>query len=198
MSEYNIRINSELLALSRQQVCVFTDGSVYNGQIGCGVMHVLPSAVLLPGNKEGEDFAIKTRAVGVRVSSEQCEIEGIILGIEVASQCFEEKHVESRSVHVYIFCEKAIDVLTQYHELIKHPEACLMIKYFDELLKAKLCIARIVKIQGHAGIADNERVDLEAKMAARNIVNGKVDAPTNISIADAYKMSAYIAQTSWP
>jgi len=41
-------------------------------------------------------------------------------------------------------------------------------------------------------------VDLEAKMAARNIVNGKVDAPTNISIADAYKMSAYIAQTSWP
>jgi len=108
------------------------------------------ATVLLPGNKEGEDFAIKTRAVRVRVSSEQCEIEGIILGIEVASQCFEEKHVESRSVHVYIFCEKAIDVLTQYHELIKHPEACLMIKYFDELLKAKLCIARIVKIQGHS------------------------------------------------
>ena len=42
VSEYNIRINSELVALSRQQVYVFTDGSVYNGQIGCGVMHVLP------------------------------------------------------------------------------------------------------------------------------------------------------------
>ena len=43
----------------------------------------------------------------------------------------------------------------------------------------------------------NERADLEAKMAAMSIVNRKMDAPTNISIADAYKMSADIAQTSW-
>jgi len=64
-------------------------------------------------------------------------------------------------------------------------------------LKAKLHIARIVKIQGHTGIAGNERADLEAKMAAMSIVSGKMDAPTNISIADAYKMSADIAQTSW-
>jgi len=38
---------------------------------------------------------------------------------------------------------------------------------------------------------------MEAKMAAMSIVNGKMDAPTNISIADAYKISADIAQTSW-
>ena len=31
MSEYNTRINCELVALSRKQVCVFTDGSVYSG-----------------------------------------------------------------------------------------------------------------------------------------------------------------------
>ena len=37
---------------------------------------------------------LKTRAVGVRVSSEQCGIEGIVLGIEVALQCFAEKHDE--------------------------------------------------------------------------------------------------------
>ena len=30
MSEYNTRINCDLVALSRKQVCVFTDGSVYS------------------------------------------------------------------------------------------------------------------------------------------------------------------------
>ena len=100
---------------------------------------------------------------------------------------------------VYIFCDcqKAIDVLTQLHELIKHPGVFVKVKHLGELLKAKLCIAGLVKIQGHTGIAGNERADLEAKMAAMSIVNGKMDAPTNISIADAYKMSADIAQTSW-
>jgi len=34
-------------------------------------------------------------------------------------------------------------------------------------------------------------------MAAMSTVNWKMDAPTNISIADAYKMSADIAETSW-
>jgi len=87
--------------------------------------------------------------------------------------------------------------LTQHRELIKHPGVFVKVKHLGELLKAKLCIARLVKIQGHTGIAGNERADLEAKMAAMSIVNGKMDAPTNISIADAYKMSADIAQTSW-
>ena len=196
MSEYNTRINCDLVALSRKQVCVFTDGSVYSGRIGCGACS---AAVLLPEKEEGDDFAIKTRAVGVKVSSEQCEIEGIALGIEVALQCFAEKHVEGHGGCVYIFCDcqKAIDVLTQHHVLIKHPEVCVKVKHLGDLLKAKSCIAGLVKIQGHTGIVGNERADMEAKMAARSIVNGKMDAPTNISIADAYKMSADIAQTSW-
>ena len=154
---------------------------------------------MLPENEDSDDFAIKTRAVGVRVSSEQCEIDGIVLAIEVALQCFAEKHVEGHGGCVYIFCDcqKAIDVLTQHHVLIKHPEGCVKVKHLGELLKAKSCIAGLVKIQGHMGIVGNERADMEAKMAARSIVNGKMDAPTNISIADAYKMSADIAQTSW-
>ena len=111
MSEYNTRINREVVALliSRKQICVFTDGSyVYSGRIGCGACS---AAVLLPENEEGDDFAIKTRAAGVRVSSEQCEIESIVLGIEVALQCFAEKHVEGHGGCVYIFCDcqKAID-----------------------------------------------------------------------------------------
>ena len=41
-------------------------------------------------------------------------------------------------------------------------------------MKAKLCIARLVKIQGHTGIAGNEHADLEAKMEAMSIVNSVV------------------------
>ena len=98
---------------------------------------------MLPENQEGDDFAIKTRAVGVRVSSEQCEIDGIVLAIEVALQCFAEKHDEGHGGCVYIFCDcqKAIDVLTQHHVLIKHPEVCVKVKHLGELLKAKSCIA---------------------------------------------------------
>ena len=39
--------------------------------------------------------------------------------------------------------------LTQHHELIKHPEVFVKVKHLGELLKAKLCIAGLVKIQGH-------------------------------------------------
>ena len=139
---------------------------IYSGRIGC---RACSAAVLLPENQEGDDFAIKTRAVGVRVSSEQCEIEGIILGIEFALQFFAEEHAESHGGCVYIFCDcqKAIDVMTQHHELIKHPGVFVNVKHLGELLKA-----RLVKIQGHTGIAGNEHADLEAKMAAMSIVNG--------------------------
>ena len=53
--------------------------------------------------------------------------------------------------------------LTQHHELIKHPGVFVKVKRLGELLKAKLCIAGLVKIQGHTGIVGNERADLEAK-----------------------------------
>ena len=102
MSEYNTRINREVVALSRKQVCAFTDGSVYSGRIGCGACS---AAVLLPENEEADDFAIKTRAVGVRVNSEQCEIEGIVLEIEVALQCFAES---MSKVMVVVFTSSAI------------------------------------------------------------------------------------------
>ena len=40
-----------------------TDVSVYSGRIGRGACS---AAVLLPDNEEGDEFAIKNRAVGVK------------------------------------------------------------------------------------------------------------------------------------
>ena len=94
----------------------------------------------------------------------------IILSVHPSVTCVEQKHAESHGGCVYIFCDcqNAIDDLTQHHKLIKHLEVCVKVKHLGELSKAKLCIARIVRIQGHTGIAGNEHADLEAKMVAMN------------------------------
>ena len=61
-------------------------------------------------------------------------------------------------------------------------------------------VTKIVKIRGHSGIKGNERADREARQsdrearqAVKEIVNGKIEAPACVSVADAYKTSAEIA-----
>ena len=58
-------------------------------------------------------------------------------------------------------------------------------------------VIKIVKIRGHNGIKGNERVDREARQAAKEIVDDKIKAPACVSVADAYKISAEIAKRSW-
>ena len=80
---------------------------------------------MLHDNEDGDDFAIKTRAVGVRVSSEQCEIEGNVLGIKVALQCYEEKHVEGHGGCVYIFCDcQSIVLAVDRRSIVKGDKNC--------------------------------------------------------------------------
>jgi len=45
----------------------------------------------------------------------------------------------------------------------------------------------------YSGIKGNERADMEARQAVKEIVNGKIEAPACVSVADAYKTSAEIA-----
>jgi len=75
--------------------------------------------------EEGENnVQTATRAVGVKVSSEQCEIEGIIFGLEIAITYFGYNCEENYGKCVYIFCncQKVIDTLTVHNELVKRPE----------------------------------------------------------------------------
>ena len=71
---------------THDHVLVFTDGSVCSpgsaGLVGCGAC----AAVLFPTSQENCGLRIKTYAVGTGVSSEKCETEGILLGIEMAVQ----------------------------------------------------------------------------------------------------------------
>jgi len=64
-------------------------------------------------DKHAKDTAFRVFKSEI-VASINVSIEGIVLGIEVALQCFAEKHVEGHGGCVYIFCDcqKATDVLT--------------------------------------------------------------------------------------
>jgi len=76
--------------LTRDHILIFTDGSVYSlgsaGLVGCGAC----AAVLFPASQENCGLQIKTHAVGTRVSSEKCETEWVLLGMEMAIQYMKE------------------------------------------------------------------------------------------------------------
>jgi len=76
--------------LTRDHILIFTDGSVYSlgsaGLVGCGAC----AAVLFPASQENCGLQIKTHAVGTRVSSEKCDTEWVLLGMEMAIQYMKE------------------------------------------------------------------------------------------------------------
>jgi len=60
---------------------VFSDGSVCNGPVGYGAC----AAVLFPIVNNG-DIQIVTKPIGKLVCSEKCEMECVILGLEMSAQ----------------------------------------------------------------------------------------------------------------
>ena len=84
--------------LTHKQSIVFTDGSVYGGIVGCGacaVVHCISGS--------DDDCSVTVKEVGYHVSSEKCEIEGIILGLEVVIRLIVEGHGQGHNACV-IFC----------------------------------------------------------------------------------------------
>ena len=65
-------------------VMIFSDGSVCGGSVGCGAC----AAVLFPVSQT-DPVQIDTFMVGSRLSSLDCEIEGVTLGIKMAIKYFE-------------------------------------------------------------------------------------------------------------
>ena len=74
-SEYSTIISRELEVLNRQQVLTFTDSSVVGDNVG--VECKACAMVLYPTDGGEDNVQIATRAVGVKVSSEQCETEDL-------------------------------------------------------------------------------------------------------------------------
>ena len=91
-NEYSTIVSMELEVLNQQQV--LTLKMVLLLVILWGVE--LNSVVLYPTDGGRDNGQIATRVVGVKVSSERCEIEGIIFGLEIAIKYFEYNCEETK------------------------------------------------------------------------------------------------------
>jgi len=85
---------------------IFSVGSVCGGSVGCGAC----AAVLFPVSQT-DPVQIDTFAVGSRVSSFDCEIEGVILGIKMGIKFLETSQDLHTVPDVFIFsdCYAAIE-----------------------------------------------------------------------------------------
>ena len=85
---------------------IYSDGSVCGGSVGCGAS----AAVLFPASDNNQP-QVETLAVGSKVSSFECEVEGVILGIRMALKYFENCQYRNPVEYVFIFsdCYAAIE-----------------------------------------------------------------------------------------
>jgi len=106
---------------SESTVLVFTDGSVCNGPVGSGAC----VAVVLPHCANKEIFTM-TGAVGTKVNSLVCEVNGIIhrleIGIKRIHYCKEQKQI--KSICVFSDCDSAINTVVSISELNTLKNCC--------------------------------------------------------------------------
>jgi len=191
---YNDKVRRITEVLTHKQSVIFTDGFVYGGVVGCGAC----AAVYCAKGSEDE-FLVKVKEVGYNVSSDRCEIEGIILSLEIVIPLIAEGHAQGQNECTYILCDcqKAIDAFTVHSEFRKYSkiwERTLIIcdKLFSSSYQVKL-----VKIPGHSAILGNDIADQKAKETASEIKIGFRMAPSEMSVLDARKVCTEIANKSW-
>ena len=179
---------------SESSVLIFTDGSVCNGPVGSGAC----AAVVFPIGANEEIFA-NTSAVGTKVNSLVCEMNGIILGLEMGIKCIHDCKDKKQIKSIYVFsdCVSAINTVVSNSELNRYPDVHQKLQNLQCQLSDISVMVNLVNIPGHSGILGNEMADRKAKEAARMISVGLMSAPSEISLNDARRISEDIAQKSW-
>jgi len=87
----------DFICQSKDSVMVYTDGSVVGGEAGSGAC----SAILYPFTAS-RTVSHRTRAVGRMVSIDECEIDGISIGIETVIDYFKKTSPGVHDDTVYI------------------------------------------------------------------------------------------------
>ena len=96
--------------------------------------------------------------VGSRVSSLDCEIEGIALGTNKAIKYFGQLYYVSRKpaeeIHVFCDCASAVDTVDKMH-FITRPDIFTKFNDIRHKLQDLSITVKIVKINSHVGILGN-------------------------------------------
>ena len=105
--DYQDVFNKIMEQCTGSQVMIYSDGSVCGGSVGCGAC----AAVLFPACDDDNQPQVETLAVGSKVSSFECEVEGVLLGIRMALKYFENCQYRNPVEYVFIFsdCYAAIE-----------------------------------------------------------------------------------------
>jgi len=186
-------VNDFINANVGKSVMVFSDGSVYDGLVGCGAC----AAVLIP---QGDDVVItESKAVGKKIDSVSCELEGILLGLRLIVEYFNSADCRRSKESVYFFsdCVFSIESVVKRTSVREHYEIFeRLIALEAELLQNNIDVS-FAWIPGHSGIKHNDLADSLAKDTAHDIQTGRLAASTFVSYADVVRMSKEIAKNSW-
>jgi len=173
---------------------VYTDGSVYRGTTGCGAC----SAILfLPGADAATHK--ESKAVGKMVTSTECEIEGILLGMDMILDTLDQQRTAVHSEKtVYLFCDSISGI-----EAVNNPNSSLSsynitrLNRMCEQFSTSGVKINLLHILGHTGIPGNTTADMHAKDTAYKIFKREIAAPINVSISTAFTVAGDIAKKSW-
>jgi len=153
--QYVDTVNQFVKLCKGSSVVIFSDGSVCNGPVGSGAC----AAVLYP-LLDTEEVVSSTKAVG-KVSSEQCETEGIIHGMEIAINYLNAYQSNKGSGRILVFCdcESAIDTVDRKLVSVRYPEIFKRLSAIQSQLKEMDKYVNLEHIPGHTGIIGNDLVD---------------------------------------
>jgi len=174
-------VNDFIKANVGESVMVFSDGSVYDGLVGCGAL----AAVLIP---QGDDK---------KTDSVSCELERILLGLKLIVEYFNSADCRRFKESVYFFsdCVFANESVVKRMSVHEHYEIFERLIGLESELSQKNIDVSFAWIPGQSGIEYNELA--VAKDTAHDIHSGRLSASTFVTYADAVRMSREIAKNSW-
>ena len=153
--------------------------------------------VLVPLVAEDDKYS-GSKAVGKNVAALTCELEGILLGLELAVRYFESSQYRKHTENVYILCDcsSAIDVTVNRLYTATCLELFTRLAHFEGVLSDVNVNIVLSWIPGHQGILFNQTADCLAKETAREIYTGNVSAMCFVTYNDSVKIAADIARKS--